>query len=203
MVLLRAVAGDERPPPWAVGPWPADLGLGAVDAQFDAVGGGVGEHVRQGAQPHARCVGDGEATVGQQRPDLVHRAGDGGPDDPIQHGQRLVGQLEPQVDQGAQHAVAEGQAVVGSSPGGALAWVAAALLQGAFVRGGPWVGQLHDQVGEVLPGQPREDRMGQPRPGPCVRGRRRTLTAWSFRAHARPATNRAVPLAAWRVGWGG
>ena len=42
----------QGPPAGPVGPGPADLGLGAVDAQLDPVGGGVGDHVGQGAQPH-------------------------------------------------------------------------------------------------------------------------------------------------------
>jgi hypothetical protein len=67
----------------------------------------------------------------------VHRAGDGGAVHPVQHGQGLVGQLAAQDHQGGQDPVAEGQAVVGSGAGGALAWVAAALLQGAFVGGAP------------------------------------------------------------------
>jgi hypothetical protein len=66
--------------------------------------------------------------------------------------------LEPQNHQGDQHTVTEDQAVVGAGAGGALAWVAAALLEGALVGGDPRVGKLHDQVGEVLPGQPGETR---------------------------------------------
>jgi hypothetical protein len=38
--------------------------------------------------------------------------------------------------------------------------VAAALLQGGLVGGGPGVGRLDGQVGEVVPGHPGEDRMG-------------------------------------------
>ena len=118
-----------------VGLWPPDLGLGGVDAQVDPVGGGVGEHVRQGVQSHARCVG---------------------------------------------HPVTKDQAVVGPGAGGALAWVTAALLEGALVRGGPGVGQLDRQVGQLLPGQPGEDRMGEGRTGPCWRRHPRMITraAW-------------------------
>src|SRR6266545_2141252 len=39
--VLLALAGYKRPPAGPVGPGPADLGLGAVDAQLDPVGGGV------------------------------------------------------------------------------------------------------------------------------------------------------------------
>jgi hypothetical protein len=133
------------------------LGLGAVDPQVDPVGGGVGDHIRQRVQSHARGIGDGEATAGQQRSDLVHPAGDGGPVDPVQHGQGLVGQLEPQDHQSDQHTVGEDQPLVGSGTGGALAWVAAALLECGLVGGGPGIGQLDGQVGEVLPRQPGED----------------------------------------------
>jgi hypothetical protein len=120
-------------------------------------------------QPHAGRAGDCEATAGQQRSDLVHRAGDGGAVHPVQHGQGLVGQLAAQDHQGGQDPVAECQAVVASGAGGALAWVAAALLQGAFVGGAPRVGQLDGQRGQVLPGDPGEDRMGEGGTGPCRR----------------------------------
>jgi hypothetical protein len=133
------------------------------------VGGGVGDHVRQGVQPHARHVRDGEATAGQQRPELVHGAGDGGAVDPVQHGQGLVGQLEPQDHQGGQHAVAEAQPVVGAGPGGALAWMAPALLKGGLVGGGPRVGQFGGQLAKVLPGDAGEDWMGEGRTGPWWR----------------------------------
>jgi hypothetical protein len=74
---LLLLPGDERPPPRPFGLWPADLGLGAVQAQLDALGLGVGEHVRQGAQPHPWHVGDGKAAPGQQRPDLTDSAWSG------------------------------------------------------------------------------------------------------------------------------
>jgi hypothetical protein len=144
IVLLLALAGDERPPPAPVRPGPADLGLGRVDAQLDALGRGGGEHVRQGPKPRPGLAGDGEAAAGQQRADLADRAGDGGAVHPVQHRQGLVGQLEPQVDQGDQHPVSEDELVVGTGAGSALARVAAALLQRALVRGGPRAGQLGD-----------------------------------------------------------
>jgi hypothetical protein len=49
MVFSPAFAGDERGPTGPVDGRAADLGLGAVDAQVHALGGGVGEHVGQGA----------------------------------------------------------------------------------------------------------------------------------------------------------
>jgi hypothetical protein len=176
MGVLFLLARHKRPPPGPVGPWPADLGLGAVDPQLDPIGGGVGEHVRQGVQPHTRRVGDGEATCGQQRPDFMDGAGDGGAVDPVQHRQGLVGQLQAQDHQGGQDPVTQDEALVGAGAGGALAWVAAALLEGAVVRGSPRAGQFGERLGEVLPGQPGEDRMGEGRTGPCWRRHPRMMT---------------------------
>jgi hypothetical protein len=127
-------------------------------------------------QPHAGGIGGGEATPGQQRSDLVHRAGDGGAVHPVQHRQGLVGQLEAEDHQGDQDPVAEAQAVVGAGAGGAPAWVAAALLGGGLVGGGPGLGQLDGQLGQVLPGQPGEARMGEGRTGPCWRRHPRMIT---------------------------
>jgi hypothetical protein len=77
MVFCFAFPGDERPPSDPVGPRPPDLGLGGVNANLNALGGGVGEHVRQGFEPHAGLAGDGKPARGQQRPDLMDRTGDG------------------------------------------------------------------------------------------------------------------------------
>ena len=54
-----------------------DLHLGAVDPQRHALGGGVGEHIGQRAQPQPGLAGHREPAGGQQRPDLSYRAGDG------------------------------------------------------------------------------------------------------------------------------
>jgi hypothetical protein len=160
----------------AVGSWPSDLGLGPVKAQFDPFGLGVGHHVGQGPKPHPRHAGDGEAALGQQGSDLVDGTGDGGAVHPIQHRQRVVGQLQAQDHQGGQDPVGEDQLVVGPGAGGTLAWVAAALVQGALARGGPRVGQLDDQLAKVLPGDPGEDRMREGRTGPCWRSHPRMIT---------------------------
>jgi hypothetical protein len=96
-------------------------------------------------------------------------AGDGGAVHPGQHRQGVVGQLEAQDHQGGQDPVAEDQLVVGPGAGGTLVRVAAALVQGALVGGGPRVGQFGDQLAQVLPGDPGEDRMGEGRTGPCWR----------------------------------
>ena len=77
--------------------------------------------------------------------------GDGGTVRPVQHPEGVVGQLEAQDHQGGQDSVGEDQLVVGPGAGGPLAWMAAALVQGALVGGGPRIGQLGDQLFQVLP----------------------------------------------------
>src|SRR6266516_2376865 len=165
--VLLALARDKRPPPTPVGPGSADLGLGPVKAQLDAAGGGVGEHVRQGPQAHARHAGDGEASLGQQWSELVDRAGDGVAVHAIQHRQRLVGQLQAQLHQGDQDPVAEDELVVGPGADGTLPRMASPLEQGTLVSGGPRVGEFGGQLAKVLPRQPGEARMGEGRTGPC------------------------------------
>jgi len=76
-------------------------------------------------------------------------------------------ELEAQAHQGNQHPVAEDQLVVGASTGSAATWMAAALVQGALVSGGPRAGHLGDQLGKMLPGEPGEDRIGKGHTGPC------------------------------------
>ena len=65
--------------------------------------------------------------------------------------------MQPQYDQGDQHPIGEAQPMVGAGVGSTATRMASALPQGALVGGGPRVGKLHDQVGEVLPGQTGED----------------------------------------------
>jgi len=65
---------------------------------------------------------------------------------------------------------------VGAGTGGTPTWVAAALLEGGLVGGGPRLGQLDSQLGEVLAGQAGEDRMGEGRTGPCWPGHPRMMT---------------------------
>jgi hypothetical protein len=120
-------------------------------------------------QPHAGPVGDGEATRGQQRPDLVNGTGDGGAVNPIQRPQGLMGQLESQDHQSDEHPVTGDQPMGGAGPSGMPTRVAATLLQGTFVADGPWVGQLDDQLAKVLPGDPGEDWMSEGRVGACWR----------------------------------
>jgi hypothetical protein len=85
--VLFGFAGHQRAASGPVGSRSADLGLGAVDAQLHAVGGGVADHIGQGPQPHTGHVGDCEPAGGQERPDLTDGAGHGGTVDPIEHRQ--------------------------------------------------------------------------------------------------------------------
>jgi hypothetical protein len=113
---------------------PADLRLGGVQAQLNAAGVGVGDHVGQGPQAQARLAGDGEAAGGQQRPDLVDGAGDGGAIHPVQHRQGLVRELEAQNHEGHQDPVAEDQPVAGSASFGRFgSWVARVWPVGAMI----------------------------------------------------------------------
>jgi len=189
IVFCSAFAGDERAPPGPLGAGPADLGFGAVQAQLDAVRGGVGDHIRQGAQPNPGQVGNGEPARGQQRPDLVDRAGDGGTVDPVQHRQRLVGQLGAQHHQGDQHPIREPQPLVWAGARRASTRMAAPPAQRALVRGGPRVGELGDHLAEVVPGDPGEARMAQSRAGPCWSRHPRMIT---YAAHAYPPQPPAI-----------
>ena len=110
--VLLLLAGHERPAAGLARAGAPDLHLGAVDPQVDALGGGVGEHVGQRAQPQPGLAGHGEPAGGQQRPDLAHGAGDGGAVHPVKHRQRGVRELEPQDDQGGDDPVGERQLVV-------------------------------------------------------------------------------------------
>jgi len=75
--------------------------------------------------------------------------------------------LGAQHDEGDHDPVGEAEPLVGAGTGGPLAVVATALAEHALVGGGPRVGELGDQVGEVLPGDAGEARMGEGRTGPC------------------------------------
>jgi hypothetical protein len=87
-------------------------------------------------------------------------------------------ELEAQDDQGGQHPVGERQPVGRAGAGGAAAWASTSLVQGGLVGGGPGVGKFDGQVGEVLPGQPGKDTMGEGRTGPCWREHPRMMTVW-------------------------
>jgi hypothetical protein len=75
-------------------------GLGGVDSQLNALGGGIAEHIDQGAQPHPGQARHREPACGQQRADLGDRVGDGGAIHAVEQGQGVVWELEAQNDQG-------------------------------------------------------------------------------------------------------
>jgi hypothetical protein len=133
------------------------------------LGRSIGEHIRQGPKAQAGLAGDREAACRQQRADLMDRASDGGAVDSIEHGGSVVWQLEAQVDQGGQDSIGEDEPVVGAGASGALPRVPAAGEQGALLGGGPRGGELGNQLAQMLPGQPGEDRQDERGPhGPMV-----------------------------------
>ncbi len=67
-------------------------------------------------------------------------------------------------------------------------------VQGALVGGGPWVGKLDDHVGEVLPGQPGDDPMGEGRRGACWREHPRMMP-WGPVHACMPLARSATALA--------
>jgi hypothetical protein len=137
-----------------------DLHFGAVQAEGDAAGGGAGAQVGEGLQPDPGLAGDGEPAGGQQRADLVNRAGERGPVNPVQPGQRLARELEPQVNKGDDDPVGERQVVVRAGAGGALALVPAAAEQPVFLGCGPLRGQFPEQPGQVRTADPGPDTKG-------------------------------------------
>jgi hypothetical protein len=124
-----------------------------------------------------------------------HRAGDGGAVDPVERRQRLVGQLGAQADQRDQHPVGQYQPLARPGTRRAPTRVATSLPQGALVDGDPWAGELGGQVGEVVPGDPGEDRMGEGRTGPCWRGHLRMITPAAL---AMPAATLTGRRSAWK-----
>lgn len=152
-----------------MGPGAADLGLGAVDAQRDPFGCGIGEDIGQRMQPKPRPVGDGETPRGQQRTDLADRPGDGGPLQAVELREGDVRELGTQVDQGDQYPVGEDEVVLRSRTGSLSAVAAASLVQCGLTARGPRPGQLVDQTAEMCTGDAGEGRMGQGRTGPILR----------------------------------
>jgi geranyl diphosphate 2-C-methyltransferase len=165
-LVLLLLAGYERPPARPPRPGPADLHLGAVDPQPYPLGGGVGEHVRQGAQPQPGLAGHREPAGGQQRPDLVHRPGDGRPVHLVEDRQRRMRQLEPQDDQGGDHPVRERQLMTRARACGAQPVMAPALPQPRLLPGQPRRGQLLDQRAEPAAADTSADTVRQGRTGP-------------------------------------
>jgi hypothetical protein len=89
--VLVLLARDEHAPAAAAGQGAADLDLGGVQPQLDALGLGIGEHIRPGPQPQARAIGDRTSTLGQKSADLTDRASDSGAADAEQQPQHQCG----------------------------------------------------------------------------------------------------------------
>src|SRR6266702_4451141 len=164
--VLLHFPGHERAAAGFVRTGASDPDLGAVDPQLHTFGCGVREHVSQRAQPQFWLARHGEPTLGQQRPDLVYGAGDGGAVYPVEQGQRGVRELKPQDDQGGDDAVGEYQFVVGAGSGGSMAGVAPTLLQSGLVLGLPGQRQLGDQLAQPMSWNAGTDTMAQGRAGP-------------------------------------
>ena len=145
--VLLLLARDERAAARFPGTGASDLHFCAVQADSDAAGGGVGEHVGQGAQPDAGLAGHGEPAGGQQRPHLADRTADGGPADPVHHGQSLVRELEPQVNEGDDDPVGERQVMARPGAGRAKPLVAPACEQPVLLSSRPRSGHLLDEPG--------------------------------------------------------
>ena len=143
-----------------------DLHFRAVEAQFDALGGGVGEDVGQGAQPQAGAAGHGEPAGREQRADLMDCAGDGRAVHLVQLGESRMRELEPQVNECDDDAVGERQVVVRARAGGALALVSPPAEQPVFLGFRPGAGQLLDELAQGPAAEPGEDTMRQGRAGP-------------------------------------
>jgi hypothetical protein len=163
------LARDEGAPAGLVRAGAPDLHFGAINPQFDAADGGIGEHVGQGAQPHAGLAGHGEPAGREQRADLADRPGDGRPVHPVQPGQGGVGKLEPQVNEGDDDPVGERQVMIRARARGAHTVVAAAFAQPGFLGGHPGAGQFGDELAEPSRLQAGEDTLAQGRAGPSGR----------------------------------
>ncbi|WP_406528148.1 hypothetical protein [Streptomyces sp. I8-5] len=184
--VLLLLAGDERLAAGAAGPRAADLGLGAVDAQLDTLGLGVGEDIGQGAQADAGPVRGSDAANSQQRADLVDGAGDGWAGDAVEPCQCRVRQLQTQVDHGDQDSVGEDQLVIRPGSGGPLALSSTTLTQLGPTPPQPGVGQLLDQNAEMCTLKAAEGRMRQDRMG-SVNATRHHQTVLPPSRHRSPA----------------
>ncbi len=101
-------------------PRPADLDLGGVQAQLDALGLGVGEHLRQCPQTRTRAIGNRASTLGQEGAYLPDRAGDGGAVNPEQQPKDSVRQVVPKMNECRRHSVDEHQTMAGTGSRGTL-----------------------------------------------------------------------------------
>jgi hypothetical protein len=90
IVFCFFLPGDERPPSRAARFGATDLDFGAVQADDQSFGAGVGEQVGQGVQALTRACG--ETAIGQQRAHLGYRFGHRGAFHAVQDRDGLVRQ---------------------------------------------------------------------------------------------------------------
>jgi hypothetical protein len=133
------------------------------------MGGGVGEDVREGVKPQVRVAGNGEPAGGGQRPDLADRAGDGRAVHPEELCQGRVRELEPQVNEGDDDPVGEGQLVIRPGARGTQPVVTTAFTQPGLFSDHPGAGQASDEPAEAPRLQAGEDTLGQGRAGQVLR----------------------------------
>jgi hypothetical protein len=162
--VLFLLARDERAPSAASGWRPADLDLGGVQAELNALGLGIGEHVRECPQAQSRTVGDRASPLGQESTYLPDRAGDGGAVDAEQQPQHRVREVVPQVDEGSHQPVDEDQLMSGSGSRSPPPRPSPCLVTATFDTGLPRLSQLLDQARQMTPRGPREQPMRQDRP---------------------------------------
>jgi hypothetical protein len=137
--VLLALAGHERPPTGPVGLGSADLDLGAVQAQSDAFGGAVGDHVGQGAQASPDWVANPRlASSGRTcriAAETVERS------TWYSTARAVCGIPKAQPGQSDQDPVAELERLASPGPGLAPPVAAAPVVQAALPLGVPRAGQ--------------------------------------------------------------
>lgn len=121
-----------------------DLDLGGVQPQLDALGLGVGEHIRQRPKPQVGMVGDRASPFGQECAYFCDCAGDRGAVDTEQQPQHRVWQVVAQMGQRGHQPVDEHQLVAGAGTRGPLPGPASRSMTAALETGLPRHGQLLD-----------------------------------------------------------
>lgn len=142
----------------------ADLDLGGVQAELDALGLGAGEHIRQCPKTQARTVGDCAPPLGQQGAYFSDGPGDGGAVDTGQQPEDSVRKVMPQMNECGYQPVDEVQLVAGPGSRGPLPGTTPSSMATAFDSGLPRHGQLPDRTGQMMPRVPREQPMSENRP---------------------------------------
>jgi len=145
-----------------------------VRGYADTTGAGVGEDVGPGAPRDAGLAGPGAPARGAPRPDLPDGAGDSGAVYPVEGGQGLVRELEPQVSEGDDDPVGEREVVARPGTGRTQPRVAPAGEQPVLPGGRPWPISLPSRA-RLSPVQIRFDKAARASPDDTSR---------SFRAAA-------------------